>query len=91
MKRSGLEELYEQWRSEDEFGCLEDCPSGISYRRRNGNVGNVSLSPVIRSPVKNVAVLNNACSNERVTCQALATLIRTQYNKSNPLKFSSQQ
>lgn len=60
MKRSGLEELCEQWRSEAEIGCLEGLPQCISYRRRNGNVGNVSLSPVIGFPVKNSAVLNNA-------------------------------
>lgn len=35
-------------------------PQRISYRRRNGNVGNVSLSPVIGSPVKNSAGLNDA-------------------------------
>lgn len=60
-------------------------PQCISYRRPNGNVRSVSLSPVIGAPVKNVAGLNDAWLNERVTCQALATLIRTQYNKSNPL------
>lgn len=39
---------------------LSRLPQRISYRRRNGNVGNVSLSPVIGSPVKNFTVLNNA-------------------------------
>lgn len=35
-------------------------PQCISYRRRNGNVGNVSLSPAIGSAVKNFTGLNDA-------------------------------